>query len=75
MNVWILTLWITFKAADGGMTVVAEIPTIANNRLVCEEISYTMKREMMLHGIPEVDEEGKDIILYPAKIKGRCNLK
>jgi hypothetical protein len=30
---------------------------------------------METHGIPEINEEGEQITLYPSKIKGRCELE
>lgn len=76
MSVWVLTLWITFKAMDGGMTIKAEIQMEpGGNRAVCEDFEANVSREMMLHGIPEINEEGKEILLYPAKVRGRCELE
>lgn len=75
MNIWLLTLWIVFKAADGGMTVQVDFSMEpGTNRAVCEEFYHTTKQQMMLHGIPEINEDGERIILYPAKIAGRCEL-
>ena len=76
MNIWVLTMWILFKPADGGMTIEAKIPMNAgSNRAVCEEYFFTTKRAMVLHGIPETNEEGKEIILYPARVEGTCKLE
>ena len=74
-SVWILVLWITFKAADGGITIEAEFEfRPGSNRAVCEDFYHETRREMMLHGIPETNENGEEIILYPSKVEGRCEL-
>ena len=71
-----LTMWITFTAVDGGMTIEAKIPmSVGGNSATCEEYFFTMKRAMMLHGIPETNEAGKEIILYPARVEGTCKLE
>ena len=76
MNVWILTLWITFSAADGGMIVEAKmVMKPGTNRASCEYFGQTTSKDMMLHGIPETDDEGKVTVIYPAKVRGQCELE
>lgn len=75
-SVWVLTLWITFKAMDGGMTIEAEIQMDpGGNRAVCEDFGVNVSKEMMLHGIPEINEDGEWVTIYPAKVRGRCELE
>lgn len=76
MNIWILTLWVVFKPIDGGITVKAEIERPAGtNRATCEYFGKRISKEMMLHGIPEINEKGEEVILYPAEVRGRCELE
>jgi hypothetical protein len=69
-------MWITFSAADGGMTIKNNIPMPSvQSRAYCEDYYHFLKRAMETHGIPEINEEGEQITLYPSKIKGRCELE
>ena len=70
MNYWVLILWITFTAADGGGMTKVEIAFDPGNRAFCEQTLHTIKKDMLLNGFGK----GEDMY-YPTKVEGKCEMR
>ncbi len=70
MSYWVLILWITFTAANGGGTVTAEITFDPGNRAVCEQNLRNIKKDLLLNGF---GVEGN--MYYPRSVSGKCEMR
>ena len=71
MSYWVLILWITLTAADGGATVSAEVSFNPGSRAVCEEHLRNIRNDLFVNGFRTA--VGKQF--YPQSILGKCETR